>query len=526
MSTDLTLLNGSILTMNPLQPYAEAIAITNGRIDKVGTNDDVRSWSDKNATLIDLKGKTVVPGFIDTHIHVADFGRFLTWIDLKNVGSVKEMKQLLAKRAAELAKGKWIVGRGWDQNCFLEKRFPNVSDLDEVSPDNPVILYHKCGQLCVVNSIALELAGVTKQTCSLVGGRIERDSETGELTGILADAATNLMWKVIPEPSEEDLYEGARLACEKIVEAGVTSIHWLASTPVEISIVRELRKSNKLPLRIYMVITANLMDAVPNLPVRNDLEDHWMRIGGVEILVDGFLSDKTAALTRPYEDESELRGSLLCTKEELDALVTRISKAGLQLVMHAVGDCAIDLALTSIEKCRQNDLEPSQRPRFDQAAIINKGLIERMKRQNVIASVQPLVIESEFSVYSAIERLGPDRARMLYPLKTLLTEHVHVTGGSDCPMEPLSPLLGIKAAATRKFFPEERITIEEAFRLYTTEAAYASNEENVKGSIEEGKMADLVVLSSNPLTVHPDKIEGITVLMTIVNGKVVYSTNT
>ena len=523
MSADLALINGKVLTMNQSQPYAEAIAIKDDRIAQVGTNEEIEPWIGKNTKVINLKGKTVVPGFIDTHIHVADFGKVLTWIDLRGVKSIEEMQSSLRKRAQKTPRGKWIIGQGWDQTRFTEKRFPNLFDLDLASPDNPVIFYHQSGQVCVVNSKALELAGVMKQTNAPSGGVIDKNRETGALTGVLRDNATNLVWKMIPEPSEEELLEAAGLACEKIVEAGVTSVHWMILSLIEIQIIQRLRRENKLPLRVYVVIPVNLLDNAKGLGTRLGLEDNMVRIGGVEIGADGYLAARTAALLQPYSDNPAASGKLLCTEEEMNASAAKILKAGLQLVIHAVGDKAVDAALTTIERMSKEAPRKDIRYRIEQAAVLNKGLIERMKMQKVIVSVQPRVVASEFSVWSVTEHLGAERARWLYPLKTLLKKGIRVVGGSDCPMEPLNPLLGIQAAVTREFFPEERITVGESLSMYTFDAAYSSGEENIKGSVETGKLADLAVLSHNPAKVPPNEIENITVEMTIAGGKVVYS---
>jgi hypothetical protein len=520
---DLALINGKVLTMNPFRPYAEAVAIKNDKILKVGTNEAISRCVGKNTKVISLSGKTVVPGFIDTHIHVADFGRFLTWIDLSDVTSIREMQSNLRKHAQKMPKGKWIVGRGWNQTRFTEGRFPDLSDLDAASPDNPVILYHQREQMCVVNSRALELAGVTKQTCAPQGGAVDRNEDTGELTGILRDEATNFVWKMVPESSEEELVEAAGLACEKIVEAGVTSVHWMVLSSMEVSIIQKLRAQKRLPLRVYMIIPVNLLDNVMGSRLHRDSADDALRVGGVVIFADGYLAARTAALFQPYSDSPATSGSLLCMQEEMNALAVKIHEANLQLVIHAMGDKAVSAALTTIEETSMKAPTKEFRDRMEQAAVLNKGLLQRMKKQKVIVSVQPRVIESEFSVWSATDHLGYERARRLYPLKTLLKEGIRVIGGSDCPMEPLSPLLGIQAAVAREFFPEERIAVDDALRLYTVNAAYASSEENIKGSIEAGKLADITVLSSDPRAVPPNEIEDIEVKMTIVGGRVIYS---
>jgi hypothetical protein len=522
MRADLVLLDGNVLTMNPSQPFAEAIAIEEDRIVKVGTNEEINQWIGKNTKVVELKKRTVVPGFIDTHVHVVDFGKFLRWIDLKDVKSIEEMQRRIKKRVQETPEGKWILGQGWDQTHFKEKRIPNFQDLDEASPDNPVILYHLRGRICVVNSKALELADITRETKAPSGGTIEKGAETGEPTGVLRDTATDLVWKIIPEPVEEDIMKAASLACEKIVEAGVTSIHWIVSSSSEIQIIQKLRAENKLPLRVYIIIPTDILDHVTDLDSHIDSGDNVVRVGGVKIFADGSLAARTASLHKPYSDDQTTQGKLMYTQEKLNALVAKAHKTNLRLVIHAMGDQAVDMSLTAFEKALAEVSRKNHRYRLEHAAVLNKELIQRIKRLKVMVAMQPRSITSEFSVWSAVDHLGSERAQWLYPLKTLIKEGIRVSGGSDCPMEPISPFSGIQTAVARQFFPEERITVDEALRMYTVNAAYASSEENIKGSIEAGKLADFTVISRDPRTTPPSRIEDIEVWMTIVGGRVVY----
>jgi predicted amidohydrolase YtcJ len=517
----LVLIACNVLTMNPAQPHAEAIAIKEDRIVKVGTKEEINSWIGKNTKVLELKEETVVPGLIDTHLHIADFGRFLTWLDLKSLKSIKEIQKIIKKRAQGTPQGKWILGQGWDQTSFTEKRYPNIQDLDEAALDHPVIIYHQSGCMCVVNSKALELAGVTKETNSPSGGTIEHDPETGDPTGVLRENAMNLIWKVIPDPDEEEVLDATSLACEKIVEAGVTSVHWIVSSWTEIRIIQRLRAENRLPIRVYILFPADILGQITGLRSRKDLEDNRVRIGGVKIFADGFLAARTAALKEPYSDDLVTKGNLLYSQEEINALVAKLHKANFRLAIHAMGDQAIDMVLIALEKTLKELPRKNHRYRIEHASVLNKGLIRRIKKLGVIIAVQPCTIISEFSTWSATDRLGLKRARWLYPLKTLINEGIRVAGGSDCPMEQISPFSGIQAAVTRQFFPEEQITVNEALRMYTVNAAYTSFDENIKGSIEEGKLADLTVISYDPRTT-PNKIEDIKVKMTIVGGKMVY----
>jgi len=326
---------------------------------------------------------------------------------------------------------------------------------------------------------------------------------------------------VIPEPTQKELYQDTCMALEKVVQAGVTSIHWIVLSETEIPTIKKIVSQNKLPLRVYLIIPENLLDK--SLPILRNLKHEFLKFGGALIFADGYLASRSAALLQPYSDKLEEKGKLLCPQKEMQILADKIQQAGLQLVIHAVGDRAVEAALTVFEEKSNQASDNDFRMRLEQAAVLNYELIERLKKLQVTVSVQANVVASEFKVWSAVERLGVKRARMLFPIETLLKNGVRVVGGSDCPMEPLNPLLGIQASVTRDVFSEEQISVEDALCMYTINAAYASSEENIKGSIEAGKLADFTVLSVDPKVVSPDKISGIKVEMTIIGGQVVYS---
>ena len=506
--------------MNPRQPVAQAVAIAKNRIVKVGSNQEISPLIRPGTKVVNLEGKTAVPGLIDTHIHVADFGRCLMWLDLTSAQSIAELQNLVKEKAAQTPSGKWIIGRGWNHNRFIEKRLLNLGDLDEAAPDNPVILYHEAAMWCAINNKALDLAGVTKQTTIPSGGSIDKNLQTGKLTGILRDAAINLVWQVIPEPTVDELSEATAIACQEIVKAGLTSVHWIVLSENELAIIQRLHAEGGLPFRVNVIVPEAFMKQTVDL---HSIDSLMLHVTGIVIYVDGYLDSKTAALLEPYSDDPNNRGKLLCPEPELASSVAGVLATGFQPIIHAMGDKAVDTALKVIEQTSKQQSGKSIRFRIEQAANLNEELVERLKNQHVAVSVQPKVIATEFAVWSATKHLGVERAKWLHPLKTLLTAGVKVAGGSDCPMEPLSPLLGIQEAVLRQVFPEQQLTVEEALRMYTTDAAYSSSEEKIKGSIEVGKLADLTVLLNDPLTVQNDKIKEIPIEMTIINGKVVYS---
>jgi predicted amidohydrolase YtcJ len=512
LSADLALLYGNIITMNPNQPRAQALAIAKGRIVKVGSNRQIKRLINEKTQVITLYGKTVVPGLIDTHIHIADFGRCLMWLDLSGAKSISDLQRILKDKAGQTSAGKWIVGRGWNEQFFKEKRFPIKADLDKAAPNNPVILYHGAAYLCAVNSKAQHLAGVKCNTVAPAGGTIDKTPD-GEPTGIFRDSATNLIWQAVPKPTDEELAEATAMACQKIVEAGITSADWIILSEKELPLIMTLQKQGKLPIRVNVIVPYELLKDVSGF-ASNDLLR--LRLGSAILFVDGYLDSKTAALTEPYSDDPNNSGKMMCSQQELATSVSKILLMGLQPTIHAMGDRAVDVALDIVEQ------NPKVRFRIEQAAVLNPQLIKRLKAYDLVVSVQPKMISTEFHVWSAEEHLGVKRTKWLHPLKALVNEGIKVAGGSDCPMEPLNPLLGVQEAVARESFTEQHLNIEEALRIYTLDAAYCSGEENFKGSIEEAKLADLTVLTLDPLSVPPNKIENIKVEAVLIDGKVVY----
>jgi len=514
LKADLAIVDANIRTMNPSQPLVQAVAIKKNRILKVGTNQEIRTLIGKDTKVLSLNGKTVVPGLIDTHIHVADFGRCLMWLDVSDTKSIKELQALLREKARQTSAEKWIVGRGWNENSFKEKRFPTIDDLDEAAPSNPVILYHGAAYICATNSKAIALAGVTSKTAAPTSGTIDKTA-TGELTGIFRGNATNLVWQVVVEPSLEELADATALACQKVVESGITSIDWIILQENELTLIQTLHRQGKLPIRVNVIVPYELLKCASGFTSNDPLR---LRLGGAIIFADGYLDSKTAALKRPYSDDQNNQGKMNLCQKELASSVRQVLLLGLQPVIHAMGDKAVDTTLNIIEQSVEK-----VRFRIEQAAVLNRELVKRLSMQDVAVSVQPKMIHTEFDVWSATEHLGVERAKWLHPLKTLLTEGIKVAGGSDCPMEPLNPLLGIREAVARESYPEQRLTVEEALRMYTLDAAYCSAEESVKGSIEEGKLADLAVLSANPLEVPTLQISEISAEIVVVDGQVIHS---
>jgi predicted amidohydrolase YtcJ len=513
------ILNANVITLSSKQPKAEALAIQNGKIIAIDSSKEIRKYVGNETKIIDAKNGTVVPGLVDCHVHMTGFGWSLQRLGLRDVESIKELQQNLKEYVKRNPEKKWVLGGRWDQEKFTEKRYPTRWDLDKAVADKPVFLTRVCGHIGVANSKALKLANITKNT-SVASGKIDLDEATGEPNGILRENVMELIWKVIPKPTQEELENACLLACRKAVEEGLTGVHWIIDSADEMRIIQKLYSDGKLPLRVYLGIPVELLDEMVKLGLLTGFGNDMVRIGFIKILADGSLGARTAALKKPYSDKPDTKGMMLFSQKRLDKLVSKAHKAGLQLAIHAIGDRAIESVLKAFSKALHEAPRSNHRHRIEHCSVLNPKLIRSMKRLGLIASVQPHFIVSDFWV---VDRLGKARAHWVYPFKTLMREGLIVASGSDCPVEPINPLLGIWAAMTRKGFSEERLTLEEALKTYTLDAACASFEEHVKGSIEVGKFADLTILSDDLSRISPEKIKDVIPEAVIINGLIVYS---
>jgi len=515
MQADTVLINADVITMNKQIPQAQAVAIQSGRIVKVASNEKIKPLISSNTKVIDLNGKTVVPGFIDAHAHMMTLGQPFQWLELRGASSVEEIQRKLRARVTQTEKGKWIQGRGWDQELLREKRYPNRWDLDKVSPNNPVILNRVCGHIGVANSRALKIAEINRETVTSWGELVDRDPETGEPTGVLREGANDAVWN-LPKLDEKEQLEVCRKACLEAVRAGLTSVHWFAYKPDEIEALKKLRQKGLLPLRIYSVVLWENLDEYR----RKSLGDDFLKLRCLKVLTDGSLGARTAALKEPYADDPSTRGILNHSFEELKTMIRKADDAGFQIAVHAIGDLAVADTLRAFREALGEKAVRKHRHRIEHVSVLSPSLIRKIKASGLLVCVQPHFLVTDFWVES---RLGLQRARWTYAFRSLFRSGMLVAASSDAPVEPLSPLLGIWAAVVRQSFPEERITVEEGLQAYTLNAAYLSFEEKVKGSIEVGKFADFTVLSQNPLKVRPEEIKDIKVAMTIVDGRIVYS---
>ena len=515
MKANLVLVNGEFITMDSSAPFAQAVAVRKDKIVAVGTASEIQGLIGKETKTIDLKRKTVVPGFTDSHAHVMWLGYQSSELDLRHVSSIESIQRQLREKAKATEKGKWIFGRGWDQDFLKEKRYPTRWDLDKVVPDNPVFIVRVCGHVGVANSKALKIAGIDQKTAESLGDCVGRDPGTGELTGLFKEKAVDLI-KGVPKPSRNELQKACKIALSEAAKFGLTTVTCITDSPSEVYALEKLAEQGRLPLRVYAMVP---IDSLRKFKDRK-VDDPYLKVKCVKMFADGSLGARTAALAEPYADEPSETGMLYYTPEQQRGLVEEADSSGFQIATHVIGDKAVEQTVQAFEDALGKERVTKHRHRLEHASVLSPSLIKRIKSLGLLATIQPHFVVSDFWI---IKRLGPERARWTYAFRSLIDNGVPVAASSDAPVEQLSPLLGVWAAVTRERSPEERLSVMEALRAYTLGGAYFSFDEKIKGSIEVGKYADLTVLSHNPLRIRPDKIKNIKVEMTIVGGRVVYS---
>lgn len=530
-TADLVLLNGTIWTANPDLPWAEAVAVEGEKILQVGSTEEIRKMVGSHTQVIDLGGDLVLPGFIDCHTHFLDGGFSLMSIQLYDAKSREEYVARIKAKAQEIEKGEWILNGNWDHQKFDPPELPTKEWIDAVTPHNPVFINRHDGHMALANSLALKIAGITKDTPSPEGGEILKDSTTKEPTGILKDGAMDLVTKHIPEPSLKEKIKAAEVALKHAAEFGVTSIHDMAYAS-SFEVYQELLKANKLTARLYVYIQIPEVEIYSRLKLKTPFGNTLLKIGGLKGFVDGSLGSSTAYFFEPYQDDPKKKGLLhshMFPEGIMEKRIREADKAGLQVAVHAIGDRANHLLLDIFERVIAEGGERDRRWRIEHAQHLVPEDFERFQNLGIIASVQP---------YHAIDdgrwaerKIGRKRCEHTYAFKSFLENGVVLACGSDWTVAPLNPLAGIYAAVTRQtldgknpegWFPEQKITLAEAIKGYTLNGAYAEFAEDVKGSIEKGKLADLVVLSKNIFEIPPEEIKEAEVKMTIFNGEVIY----
>lgn len=535
MSTVLYL-NGNIYTLDAYVPYAQAMAIDiqSGRIVALGTNDEVRRSGGAHAELIDLHGRTVVPGFIDAHIHLLETAYRSQRIDAAACTSEDEVAELVRTRAVQTPAGYWIQGGHWDRNLWSDTRFPTKASLDAVAPDHPVALSSKDGHLLWVNSRALEYAGITALTPDPAAGAILRTGG-GEPTGVLQEpAATRLVFDVITPPDPQVSRRLLEQQVAKLQRSGITTIHDIEGE-LSLHIFRQLCAEDKLGVRVQMIMPRQMLPLLPSLGL-NHAENDLLHIGGIKIFADGTLGSQTAAMLDSFEGSPGNRGILALPEQEMMETVRAAAEQDLMIAIHAIGDRAAHVALNSIEYA-QRALERSQstsfrsskhvRYRLEHVQLITPEDLGRMRRLGVIASIQPFHAVADRDI---AERYWGKRHRRAYAYHTMYEMGIPLALGSDAPVETFDPLDILYAATMRRepatrrlsWLPEQALSMSSALMGYTLGAAYAGAEESRKGSLTVGKLGDAVVLRENLLRIGQAHLPENGVYATILGGKVVY----
>ncbi len=528
---EMLFVNGKIYTESDAQPVVEALAIVGDRVGGIGRTEDMTRRFQAD-TVIDLGGRPAYPGFIDAHVHVEGIGTALMTLNLGGK-SRSQIEAMVRDEAARLGPGQWIRGRGWDQNLWKGKSFPTRQDLDRAAPGNPVYLVRVDGHAVWVNSRVLGMANVGYSTPEPQGGRILRDAR-GRPTGVFVDNAVELLAGLLPGPSLEERTRAVRMAFQECLGDGITEVHDMGADLGRIGIYRLLASKNELPIRVYVALDGSDREAVEKYLISGPEIGEFggrVTVRAIKMYADGALGSRGAALIEPYSDDPGNRGLTVTDAGELELAARRAAERGFQLCVHAIGDRANSIVLSAFEKTfkslRINGLD--RRFRIEHAQVLAPGDIPRFSALGVIPSMQPVHCTSDMAW--AVDRLGIERSKGAYAWESLIRDGSIIAGGSDAPVEDPSIVRNFYAAVTREridgtppggWNPGEKMSREEALKCFTVWASYAAFEDSVKGSLQEGKWADLVVLTDDIMAVEVRKIPEIRVDMTVVAGKVVY----
>jgi predicted amidohydrolase YtcJ len=522
--------NGKIYTVNEKQPLAQAVVIEGNKIIFVGSDAEAKKIIDASTKIVDLKGKLMLPGFIDDHVHFINGGNYLLGIDLRPAKSTTEFKNIL-KEYAEKHPDKWITGGYWDHEKWEKKELPTKEMIDEVVPDQPVFVERLDGHMGVANSYVLKLAGITRETKNPDGGIIVKDPKTGEPTGVLKDNAMNFVYNIIPPATFKENYDAALAALNEAKRLGLTSVQDITYDD-HLEVYKKLREEGKLTCRIYTRMPIAEYKKLVDQNIQVGYGDDLIRMGSLKAFADGSLGSSTAWFFDKYNQDTTTYGLPMdiITNGEMEKWCTDADLHHLQISVHAIGDRANSYMLDLFSKIEKENPKWDRRFRIEHAQHVRFQDIPKFAELGVIASVQPYHCIDD-GVW-AEKRIGPERIKYTYPFKFFLEAGVNVCFGTDWYVAPLNPLLGLYAAVTRRtlddknlngWIPEQKISIEDAIKCYTLNSAYAGFEENIKGSIEVGKLADLIVLSEDILTIDPVNIKDAQVLMTVFDGKIIYN---
>ncbi|MBW3571275.1 MAG: amidohydrolase [Gemmatimonadetes bacterium] len=536
-AADMVFVGGRVFLADSANTVAQAIAIRDGRVLAVGTDAEVRRFAGRGTEVIDLRGRLVTPGFNDAHIHFSSGGQGLLNVSLLGTNSLAEIERRVAEAAAQAQPGEWILGRGWDHTRLPASElgpggWPTKEVLDRAAPNNPVFLSRVDGHTSWANAAAMRLAGIDRTTPNPPGGEVVRDAR-GEATGIFKESAEGLIGRHVPAPTRTRTRRGITAALEMAARTGVTSVQTDVSG-TDMQIYKELLDADSLTVRVYgwHPLEMRTIQALDALGVTAGFGDEWLRMGMLKGYTDGTLGSRTAALLEPFADDHSTHGLPQYTRAQLDSLVTAADAAGLQVLLHAIGDAANRQALDAFERAARANGPRPRRHRIEHAQVVDRDDIPRFRELGVIASMQPTHATSDMRWAEA--RIGPERAREgAYAWRSLLDAGAVVIFGTDFPVEPMPPVEGIYSAVTRQsreepgvppggWLPEQRLTREEAIRLYTAASAYGEWEEERKGTLRPGMLADLVVWDRDLLTIPELEILQAAPALTVVGGRIVF----
>lgn len=533
---DTLFINGNIYTVNDRQPRAEAVAVKAGKIIFVGAKGDAKAYQGAGTRVVDLGGRTVVPGLTDAHYHLAGVGEREMTLNLEGTTSLEDFLAKVRERTTRSEPGKWITGRGWIETFWQPPSFPTRYDLDRIAPNNPVFLTRADGHAGIANSRALQIAGITKSTPTPFGGEILKDKQTGEPTGMLIDKAQALIENLMPPGTEAELEQALVLGAKRSLELGWCQIQNAGSNYAEVELLRKLTSEKRIRLRIYNAVSGPGPHAARLLREGATIAqfDNRFTMRSIKVHFDGALGSRGAALIEPYAD-ADTSGFLTVKEEALYPMLVEALRQGIQVETHAIGDRANRVILDLYEKAfKEVPLEQRRvrdpRWRVEHAQIVHPTDLPRFAKLGVIPSMQPSHAIGD--LFFAPSRLGMKRLAGAYAWQSLLKSGAIIAGGSDAPVERGEPMIEFYAAVARKdqkgftgegWHPEQTVTREQALRMFTMWAAYAAFEENTKGSIEPGKLADLTVLSADIMRIPEADILKTRCVMTVVGGEVVFN---
>jgi predicted amidohydrolase YtcJ len=525
-------LHGHIYTNDPQNPWASAMAVREGKITCIGGIEQIMlecGGSGEEAETVQLGGRFILPGFNDAHVHLGSAAADMLAVRMNGSASIEELQKRLAEAVATQKEGEWITGSGWDHTLWPDRKFPNKQQLDAVAPKNPVLLNHISGHVAVANSLALKLSEITRDTPNPKGGEFERGQD-GELTGMLKEGpAIQLVRQYVPDPSPEQRRRGIEMVLADVAKNGVTSVQDNSEWE-DFLVYRDLKEEGKLTVRIteWLHFATPLHD-LQNQRSEGGVSDPWLKTGTLKMVTDGALGSRTAAMIAPYSDDPSTSGMMIMDPDKLRQMAIERDRAGFQIAFHAIGDRANHVALDVFEAVTKANGPRDRRDRVEHAQVVAPDDFPRFAKLSVIASMQPSHQTSDMRW--ADQRLGQERVKGAYAWATMEKLGVHLAFGTDHPVEPISPFRGLYACVTRElpdggpqggWQPQEKISLQDCVRAYTTGSAYAQFEEGKKGQLKVGQFADFIILSNDLTKIPPSEYTKTEVLRTVVGGRTVY----